>query len=361
MSMRICFAAGDVGGARAILPVARLAAARGLRVVGLDHGVFRREGDDAWHWLSPAQTQHAAFDVLVYATSVADPLAFQTALGARQRGIPVVHVLDNWSQYAERLQGMDRNGIARTLIPDAYCVMDQLARDAAKAAGVPGAILRISGHPALASLAEERRRFRPPVQGLDHLLFVSEPVKADSGARSSPSGRGYDEAEVSNLVAAALAAVPVAGPMPVHVAPHPRECREAVADRWHRLARTHGLNVKIVAPDGVRDALHHARAVLGMSSLLLYEAWLLGKPTLSLQPNLRLRELRQLREREGLGLCTDPTKASTSVKALLATGAQSGAGRQDMALHAGAAAAVLACAQALCRQPAPAPMKEATP
>lgn len=363
MSLRICFAAGDVGGARAILPVARYAAAQGLRVIGSDNGVFRREGRDDWHWLSPAQTLHAGFDALIYATSVTDPLAFQTALAARQRGIPVIHVLDNWSQYAQRLRGPDRAGAEKILIPDIYCVMDQSGHDAARAAGVPAGVLKITGHPALAVLAAEGQRLSNTKHGWGHILFVSEPVRADSGARNSPTGRGYDEAQVSELFAAALAEDRAARRMAVHVAPHPRECRADVAARWRWLARRHGLTVEMVAPDGVRAALHRARAVVGMSSLLLYEAWLIGKPTLSLQPNLRLEELRHLGARAGLRLCSDPAEVQAAVRQLLAPDAPGKARQRDMTLHAGAAAAVLARAEALCQPPPPVPipLKEATP
>ncbi|NOR31978.1 MAG: hypothetical protein GQ539_12905, partial [Sulfitobacter sp.] len=129
MKKRLCFAAGDVGGARAILPVARLAARQGHIVLGLDHGVFRAEGDGDWYWLNHAETLTAEFDTLIYATSVTDPLAFQTALSARERGLPIIHVLDNWSQYGARMRGPDLYGMTCDLIPDVYCVMDTLARD----------------------------------------------------------------------------------------------------------------------------------------------------------------------------------------------------------------------------------------
>ncbi len=52
MTLRLLFAAGDVGGARAILPVAQLAASDGAQVFALALGVLQAEGDAGWLWLN---------------------------------------------------------------------------------------------------------------------------------------------------------------------------------------------------------------------------------------------------------------------------------------------------------------------
>jgi len=219
--------------------------------------------------------------------------------------------------------------------------MDTLARDEAVAAGVPEGILQVTGHPGLASLADEQATFQEIDECGAHIFFVSEPVVADSGERSDSKGRGYDELEVSGLFAEALAVQPEARSVLVLVAPHPREDRDVVAARWADLAQTHGVTCQIVPCDGVRSALQTARAVVGMSSLLLYEAWLLGHPTLSLQPKLRMAQLAQLGKRDGLQLCTNPTEVRSAVLRLLAAKGPTGTGHHDMALHKNAASAVL--------------------
>ena len=48
-----------------------------------------------------------------------------------------------------------------------------------------------------------------------------------------------------------------------------------------------------------REAVFAADYVIGMSSILLYEAWLVGKPVLSLQPGLLKPELKPLFQRDG--------------------------------------------------------------
>ncbi|MCY0093048.1 hypothetical protein [Hoeflea ulvae] len=287
--MRILFAAGDVGGARSILPVARLASTRGHHVSALQHGVLATEGDPAWTWHGFDQALDAVtgMDMLIYATSVSDQKAVQTAARARHAGVPCLHVLDNWSSYAERISG---------IVPDAYAVMDELAQGEAIAAGVPEHIIHVTGHPNLGTLADEAQAY-PALSGKTGILFVSEPARADQG----PSGRGYDEAGVAEALVAGLARCRF-DDATLWVAPHPREDRADVTARMTGLMQRHGgfMPVRIVPADQVRSCLHGASHVAGMTSILLYESWLLGRPTLSLQPGLCVAGLRTLSRRQGV-------------------------------------------------------------
>jgi len=306
--MKLAFAAGDVGGARALLPVAKLAAESGLEISAMKHGPFYDEGSKNWNWVDASVFHdqgywHHRKCALVYATSVSDYAAFQAAALAQSANCPIVHVLDNWSNYGVRLRGPKNMEV----IPDRYLVMDDVAYLGALEDGVPERILRILGHPGLEKLSEENLAFRRLGKtDLYQLLFVSEPVLKDQGAVDSSSYRGYDEVEVSTLFAKKLAEC---GDFPkksvVWVLPHPRENRFDVERRWDRLANDFNLNFEVLSPDRVRAALHSADAVFGMTSILLYEAWLLGHPVVSIQPNLKRKDMSAI-NRDGVIFCTDP-------------------------------------------------------
>lgn len=332
--MKLIFAAGDVGGARAILPVARKAYDHGLSVAALDHGILRQEGDDRWHWLckSAATTAVSEKDsVLIYATSVSDPHAFDIARAAQNHGTPILHVLDNWSNYAARLW---QDGVQ--VIPNCYAVMDPLAHKEACADGVPQGVLQITGHPNLAALAQEGAALGA-VRDHKSVLFVSEPAAADNGR-----SRGYDETQVTQAFGAAWATLNVqtAQTYHIHVAPHPREDRASVAERWHAMATQIGhMSWSLVPPTDVRHALHRAGHVFGMSSILLYEAWLLGTPTASLQPGLIGAGLRTLSHRDGLWFCDQSDHVETTIHAVLH--ANPSVPQPDMARHIGAAEQIL--------------------
>ncbi len=287
--MKLLFAAGDVGGARAILPVARLAAARGFKVFALANGVLREEGQPEWQWFEyeEASAVLAGADVLIFATSVKDQQAVDIAKLAKSQGVPTLHVLDNWSNYASRIAH---------ITPESYAVMDTLAADEARHDGVPSEILAITGHPNLASLQVEMSRYAMSAQQ-PSILFVSEPAAQDGGVKK----RGYDEDIVAGAFVAALAKAD-GGQLPLRVLPHPREDRSVVQERFASLYEAHDClpGFELVAPSEVRAALHHSTHVAGMSSILLYEGWLLGRATLSLQPGLIGSDLRTLSRREGL-------------------------------------------------------------
>ncbi|MFK7993561.1 MAG: hypothetical protein AB8B87_05455 [Granulosicoccus sp.] len=330
--MKFMFAAGDIGGARALLPVASLAATLGHTVAGLAHGTLRHEGSSDWLWYEQADAclQAASSDGVIYATSVADQAALEVAKAARSAGKPCLHLLDNWSSYLERIQA---------LIPDAYAVMDNLALAEAKAAGVPSRILHITGHPDLAKLAEEKMRLRKP-QETQSLLFVSEPAARDGGV----SKRGYDENIVTLRLVEALASVASSG-INLRVVPHPREDRNAVKSRLEAAcANLNGApDWSIVAAQDVRSALHRASHVAGMSSILLYEAWLLGRPTLSLQPGLKKGILRSLSHRQDLIFHDKKVDIEASVIRWLER--HSGANTLELATHQTAASSVLCLAE----------------
>lgn len=337
--MRLLFTAGDVGGARALLPVAHLAASQGHEVTALAHGVFHVEGASEWIWLdkNDAAAEAQAADVVLYATSVSDRTSVEIAGRARAAGRPVLHLLDNWSTYAGRIA---------ELVPDVYAVMDALALEEAIAEGVPRDILVVTGHPDLAGLAREAEVLGAvaPAAGSHSLFFVSEPAAADGGK----AGRGYTETEVARaLVEGVTAAEGGAAALTLKVAPHPREDRDAVRTSFEALAAEipGAPQIAIVAPDDVRRTLQTSTHVAGMSSILLYQAWLLGRATLSLQPGLTGTALRSLSRREGVVYHTSRQGTAEAVAAWLRR--RPGNPAPDLDQHAHAAKHVLDLARDL--------------
>jgi hypothetical protein len=240
------------------------------------------------------------------------------ARAARGLGLPVIHVLDNWTNYRRRLETDGRP----TFIPDYYTVMDDKAYGEAVRDGVDEARLVITGHtiwsdlPALLESAGKRdRRWDLERRGFDPdrvmITFVSEPAEQDQGpSPESPLYRGYTEKTVLRLFLASLQ--PLADRLQIGVLPHPREDREALEQLWeqHRGELEGGL---VLLPQG-RDCLYFSDALAGMASILLHEAWLLGLPVLSLQPGLRLAALRNLQGREGLTFIDSPEPYGEDVR-----------------------------------------------
>lgn len=312
--MKVLFASGDVGGARALLPVIKLCENRGFSFAVIKHGHIINECQKHWQKipLDENLNQHVVsnfykrnnINTLVFASSVEDTTALSLARLSKTIGISVIHVLDNWSSYLRR---METDGLS-VFVPDVYAVMDDIAFKEAIKDGVDRSVLQITGQPALASLAKEYK-LRKNMNVLNErkrlgfgskkimVIFISEPAERDQGASSaSPQYRGYTEKTVLKKFCNELQQY--ANDIEVGILPHPRENINGLLETWNRYkGNVHGGPIYL---DFGRESIFYADGVVGMASILLYEAWLLGKPVISLQPGLKTESLRILKKRNGL-------------------------------------------------------------
>jgi hypothetical protein len=310
MGKKILVAAGDVGGARAIIPALHELERRRRAFDLFDHGFIVTEAPKHWPrvTLPPndaalRQQLCAGYAALAFGTSVSDTAPLRVARQARAGGLPVICVLDNWMNYRKRLETDGQP----MLVPDVYTVMDELALAEAVADGVPPGCLRLVGQPALSNLADDYlacpvpvvrdealRRSGWGVPGKKLVVFISEPVEKDQGAdEHSPQFRGYTEKTVLTLLARCLQ--PFHELVQVGLVPHPREDVVALLAHWEK-CRSRLQGGRLTVETG-RKAVFIADGVSGMASLLLYEALLLGKPVLDLQPGLRVPQLEFLRKK----------------------------------------------------------------
>lgn len=312
--MKVMFASGDIGGARALLPVMELCERKSLHFLMFEHGYIVSEAPKRWGkvFLGDGMDRAAAeslfkrnkIGVIVFASSVKDAIPLTLARWARELNIPVIHVLDNWTGYRRR---MEKDGLP-AFMPDVYTAIDDLAFEEAIKDGIDKSILKITGQPALASLFREYRSRGGIDMGTERkrvgfdpekplIVFVSEPVEDDQGASlASAEFRGYTEKRVLRLFCEALQ--PHSEEIEIGLLPHPREDKDRLLMLWDKCRGS--LAGKLLHLDTGRESLFLADAVAGMASILLYEAWLLGKPVISLQPGLRHKQLRMLQKRNGV-------------------------------------------------------------
>ena len=286
----------------------------------LRHGYIAQEVDAQWQWFAAVSVEPAELDtllddadpdVMIFASSVNDFTALSLARRAQARGVKVVHVLDNWSAYLSR---MATDGLP-AFSPDVYAVMDTLAAESAVAAGISSSAVQVTGQPGLSDNAQARSppkaRRSQRVDTNKKIVFVSEPIGSDQGSTDQPNSyRGYTEAEVLQLLCRALQ--PVADQIFLSILPHPREDEVKLTGIWEKYRRAvqgavlpkGSTSVPVTAFDGV----------VGMASILLYEAWLSGRPTLSLQPGLQQHALRQIGLRPGVLLIDLPEGAEEKIQ-----------------------------------------------
>ena len=303
--MRTWVAARDAGAANILLPVLRKLQARpGVRLRVIAEGpalrIFRGNGVAAEEAPAHPEEQRnflrgrwkeTAPEALLLGTSWGPSIEKEILRIGQENGIPALSVVDHWSHYRERFM---EPGSGQVRLPNAICVIDEIALEQAAAEGLPREILRIAGQPHLQALAaragdpgllQQARKLRAKWLGNSQdsklILFGSE-LFSDDFRRGTSHDRGYTETDALEGLAQALSAVEERAGARVQlvVKLHPKEDRDRF--RPGPLARSRGFLLAQSEPPWA--CLLAADAVVGMTSMLLVEGALLGRPAVSYQP-----------------------------------------------------------------------------
>jgi hypothetical protein len=211
--------------------------------------------------------------------------------------------------------------------PDIYAVMDERAMAEALADGIPAQCLRVTGHPNLGGLEADwlgttqgwRDEFRHDCglgrAGRPVVAFMNEPAAKDQGpGPDHPNWRGYTE-QVA-LAALCRGLTLVGSDAEVAIVPHPRDDIQELTSLWD--AVRDGRSGRILPGISGRQAMLAFDRVAGMASIMLYESWLVGRPTLSLQPGLVREDLLSIATRPGIALARTEAAVPAAVRQWLA-------------------------------------------
>ena len=310
--MTILVSAIEVGSVRALVPICNYLA-DDVPIVIDNNGFFQEdevgeleeylinipiEDDGLENFIKDQSIRLVLFSVNIHSTR---PL--QIARMADSLKIPTVHVLDYANNYKYRME-LDGKELFE---PTRYLVPDEYSRKGAIEESIPQRLIKVVGQPAFADLnikfainSELENPFKgiiDNIKGVKIILFVSEPVGDDQGSslEDSPHYRGYTEYNVIDILINSLQNINQK--LWFIVLPHPRQDTKKLRETWELL----GGNKYGAVYEGRGEAfLPFVHGVAGMASTLLYEAWLLGKRVLSLQPGLINNSLRMLSEKGGV-------------------------------------------------------------
>lgn len=291
--------ATDAGGARNLAPVARLARQRGhavsVQASRSTAALFAELGVEASLDTPTDPTEAAALlsrlkpAALLCGTTRYVQAEAHLITAAPSLAIPSLSVLDEWYGYRGRFCSTDET---LDLLPDLICCPDVLAVAEAEAEGLPRARLRATGSPALATLADRTVAFAaapPPVPEQwrhtagTRVLFLSETHAVDYGNAPGEVGPlgpfiGYTEHVVRRHLAETL------GRIGTNVAVV-EKCHPAATEIPAPPAIGAGVWVTVTQA-ALWPLLFHAEVVIGMRSMALLEAAMMGHRPLSYQPDL---------------------------------------------------------------------------
>lgn len=324
--MTVLFSASEVGSARALIPICYYCAEVGIPFYVVKHGYFSTIYDKVIEekLVACPKTEvevdelinELAATTVVFSANVKDTRPLLIARRAAKLGLPTIHVLDFWNGYRSRMEldGLD------VFEPSIYTVPDKFAAENAISEGIVSSSIRVVGQPAfydaeqsyfhsLNNINHELREVIERNQDKKLIMFVSEPVEFDQGTASEGNDnyRGYTERDALDTLLRALEKNHLYEHYYVCAFPHPREDPDRLKSLWNKLGgRDYG---EVITGIRGRNILPYVNGVAGMSSTLLYEAWLINKPVLSIQPGLKNNSMWMMEYREGITLIDKYTDA----------------------------------------------------
>lgn len=205
---------------------------------------------------------------------------------ARDRGVPTLAFVDSWVSYWQRFSDTSKGPERFNCTPGLIGVIDRFMYERMIENGCQEDLLVITGNPAFDRLhgyvSAQRQGIRS-AYGEHYVLFIGEPHNRDLFGDDEKAARGYTEAEVLELTAKALDSMQGFGGVLLY-RPHPRGCSAEVES-----IITQRRDIIMDACDfDTRDMVSCASGIVGMTSMPLFEASLMGVPAISIQPNKKM-------------------------------------------------------------------------
>lgn len=294
----ILFFSCEPGGAEALIPVIKLVAketSHQVIVLGYGHGAerFARKGVECIEVGRVAKDDPTIMNtyrpdlIITSATSLPD---FDMSekylwLQARLAGVPTIAFVDQWQNYSLRFSGPNATERLSYLPDYINCINAIGEREMIEEGFDPHKLLKF-GHPYLSSLRDEARLINTgeilkklgiqPNQQV--ILFVSEAIKEHYGR-----SRGYDQYDALRLFLDLMTISAKGARLLIKL--HPKD---TVTEYERILAEYDGLSPLIVSNNLTSvECIEIAAEVYGMTSIMLIEAFVLGKKVVSLQPGLQ--------------------------------------------------------------------------
>lgn len=295
MKKRILFFSCEPGGAEVLIPVIKLIDQQQdyeAVVVAFGHAMDRfKKKNVEYVKIDPiarddfSVLDHYAPDmVITSATSLpfVDMTEKHLWIQAREQGVPSMAFLDQWQNYVQRFSGVDASE-KMAYLPDYINCINMLGKNEMVSEGFDPTILVAFGHPYLSSLQHEaleldglRLRDRIGLSSSDRVvLFVSEAIRQHYGNQ-----RGYDQYDALNLLMEYIASSEPDSILLVKL--HPKDDLDGYGNLQNAKLNTRILQDELTS----LECITIADVVYGMSSIMLIEAFVLGKPVGSIQPGI---------------------------------------------------------------------------
>jgi len=216
-------------------------------------------------------------NIIITGTSHYEPFESFFWLYGKKAGIHSCAVLDGWFNLDQRF----RNGR-----PDKIFAIDEDQKTKLAKFGIPPTTIECVGQIWLSELHSTKKSTVTPKSLIKKILFISEPIKEDVASKAN-SPYGFDQFKAFRLLKEAAKRVALSkSPVHIDVKLHPYE-KLANWKKEGLLINDKKLSINICSENiNCNEFIKRSNLVTGISSIALLQAICMGKPVLSLQPNL---------------------------------------------------------------------------
>ena len=303
-NFKIIAACQDAGGCNAVYPVVKKLRREGhsIRLYASLYGakILRRK-EAVFSELSVCNFNCAGDildrekgDLVLLGTSMGFSLEDVFVEECRKRNIPSVAIFDSWINYSVRFcAAADKRDLR--YLPDYICVSDDFVREEMKKEGIPAHKIIVTGNPYFDGLLKETEKYSSGARKdflaklgnhFDPLIvtFLSQGIDRLFGASvKDPGFLGFTQFDALKLLITGLEKFYGNKNVILVIRPHPKED----ISTYRNFEKKQG-NIRIIVDnnDDARKILAISDIVAGMFSIMLVEAYILGKKILSIQPCL---------------------------------------------------------------------------
>lgn len=279
---KIALFAHDAGGAEILLELLKASLAGGeFRIFALADSpcytlIKAKKLEHLWCEIAPEksdiETKLALFQpsIVLYGTGWQNHLEYHFLNYAKTHNLPSIAFLDHWTNYRERFGYPEKNW--ENNLPSFIAAHDQTSFDIAKTLGLPN-VIAIKNYALLTQL-KEAQSVLANLHENDTLLFLSEPTaKVAERSFGDAYGWGFTEKEVFEDI---LTCKEKFGCKNILIRLHPSDTPETYQAIDPNATFSHSTLLEDIA---------RAKVIIGIDTIALYTAYLLGKYAISYIPS----------------------------------------------------------------------------
>ncbi len=191
-----------------------------------------------------------------------------------QKKIPIISIIDFWSNYKKRYSTPNTKDLA--YLPNKVCVIDDFMKAGAIRDGINSKIIEITGNPFFDTLQKVKT-----IEG-DEIIFISQPFSEVYSKKDKIINKIslFNEVVIFKDYIEVLNQLKIKNPIVVSL--HPR-CKNK--NKYNQFIKKSELNIKL-SKEPIEKLVKNAKLVVGINSMVLFQASLIGKKVVSYQPGI---------------------------------------------------------------------------